>query len=160
MRGWKLRGFGVNSAPQRTLSPPPPRTLSEFFAERAAFPYGRPLSEPNRRLPKATPFLSMSSMTSNDPLMRPSPWPTKLQKRASRRNLRKARKRRAEQDPFDADDEPLERLPPRLDRTQAQILAFEAHQVEGHQRGLRAAIRSPWLSLGSVGEGASASATS
>ena len=67
MRGWKLRGFGVNSAPQRTLSPPPPRTLSEFFAERAAFPYGRPLSEPNRRLPKATPFLSMSSMTSNDP---------------------------------------------------------------------------------------------
>ena len=92
--------------------------------------------------------------------MRPSPWPTKLQKRANWPNLRKARKRRAEQYPFDADDEPLERLPPRLDRTQAQILAFEAHQVEGHQRGLRAAIRSPWLSLGSVGEGASASATS
>jgi hypothetical protein len=66
MRGWKLRGFGVNSAPQKTLSPPPPRTLSEFFAERAAN-YGRPLPEPFRRLPKASWLLSMSSMTSNDP---------------------------------------------------------------------------------------------
>jgi hypothetical protein len=66
MGRWKLRGFGVNSAPQKTLSPPPPRTLSEFFAERAA-DYGRPLPEPFRRLPKATPLLSMSSMISNDP---------------------------------------------------------------------------------------------
>jgi hypothetical protein len=57
-------------------------------------------------------------------------------------------------------DEPHERLPPRLQRALAQIVAAEAQKVEGHERGLRAAIRSLWLSLGSVGEGASASATS
>jgi hypothetical protein len=51
-------------------------------------------------------------------------------------------------------------LPPRLQRALAQIAAAEAQKVEGHERGLRAAIRSSWLSLGSVGEGASASATS
>jgi hypothetical protein len=66
MRGWKVRGFGVNSAPRRTLPPRPPRTLSEIFAERAAS-YDPPLSEPHRRLPKASPLLSMSSMTTNDP---------------------------------------------------------------------------------------------
>ena len=38
-------------------------------------------------------------------------------------------------------DEPLERPPPRLDRTQEQVVAFEAHQVEGHERGLGAPPR-------------------
>jgi hypothetical protein len=31
----------------------------------------------------------------------------------------------------------FERLPPRLDRTQAQIVAVETQKVEGHERGLR-----------------------
>ena len=39
-----------------------------------------------------------------------------------------------EQDPADAVDEPRERLPPRCERTQAQIDAFEPQQVEGHER--------------------------
>jgi hypothetical protein len=45
----------------------------------------------------------------------------------------------AEQDPVGASDEPHERFPPRLDRTQTELLAIEAQEVEGHKRGLRAA---------------------
>ena len=35
--------------------------------------------------------------------------------------------------------EPPERFPPRLERLEAQIVAVEAHKIEGHQRGLCAA---------------------
>jgi hypothetical protein len=42
-------------------------------------------------------------------------------------------------DAVEAGDEPHERFPTRLDRTQAQILAFVAQKVERHERGLRSA---------------------
>jgi hypothetical protein len=38
----------------------------------------------------------------------------------------------AEQNAADAVDEPLERLAPRLQRPQAQIVPIEAQKVEGH----------------------------
>jgi hypothetical protein len=45
----------------------------------------------------------------------------------------------AEQDSVDAGDKPLERLPPRLDWTQAQIVPVETQKVKGHKRGSRSA---------------------
>jgi len=38
-----------------------------------------------------------------------------------------------------AGDDPHQRLPPRLDGTQAQIVPIKAQKVEGHERGLRSA---------------------
>ena len=40
---------------------------------------------------------------------------------------------------FDLTTRSFERLPPRLDRKQAQIAAVETQRVEGHERGLRSA---------------------
>ncbi|HEY1863156.1 MAG TPA: hypothetical protein VGG77_05570 [Roseiarcus sp.] len=45
----------------------------------------------------------------------------------------------AEQNSTRAIDEPLERLPPRLQWPQALIVSLEAHKIEGHERDLRAA---------------------